>query len=446
MPKVATAWHCHALTEKSTMCQSDPTQLETLVRQAVAGTGAQVSGLQPPPAGSRRRRLWELDGHAHCPVVGVCLPITVLRRVINKAVGGQALGDDYEMHCAAIAECKRRSVIAEAAQKELDRRYMVALRQAAQAKTTEALAAWWREASTGKDVAGALWAVLTHARCDSIVEHRVLGEVHMLQHQVGMAARVDLGRVEALEDENAVLARELAAAQQRCTRQATEHARQADQRQTELVRLRADLLVRDTSLAQAHEQLAALEAAAPGLNTRFELAREAREQGERIHALQRALLQAQQEAERQRRRADEAVAEWQHRDGQRATESTEADIAEAPAPDALATLQHRAVLCVGGRTAIVPIYRQLVERIGGRFMHHDGGDEDGTAKLDSTLAAADLVICQTGCISHDAYWRVKDHCKRTGKRCVFVDTPSRAGLERALGEVQAQASREGLEA
>jgi hypothetical protein len=78
-------------------------------------------------------------------------------------------------------------------------------------------------------------------------------------------------------------------------------------------------------------------------------------------------------------------------------------------------------------------------------MNHDGGDEDSAAKLDSTLAAADLVICQTGCISHDAYWRVKDHCKRTGKRCVFVDTPSRAGLERALGEVQAhkQATREG---
>jgi hypothetical protein len=432
------------------MCQSDPTQLETLVRQAVAGTGAHVGGLQMPPAGSRRRRLWELDGHAHCPVVGVCLPISVLRRVINKAVGGQAVGDDYEMHCAAIAECKRRSVIAEAAQKELDRRYMVALRQAAPAKTTEALAAWWREASSGKNVAGALWAVLTHARCDSILEHRVLGEVHMLQHQVGMAARVDLGRVDALEDENAVLARELAAAQQRCTRQAAEHARQADQRQTELVRLRADLLVRDTALAQAREQLAALEAAAPGLNTRFKLAREAREQAERIHALQRALLQAQQEGERQRRRADEAIAEWQHRDGQRATEAidtADADTAQAPASTALAALQHQAVLCVGGRTSIVPVYRQLVERIGGRFMHHDGGDEDGTAKLDSTLAAADLVICQTGCISHDAYWRVKDHCKRTGKRCVFVDTPSRAGLERALGEVQAQAaSREGTEA
>ena len=290
-------------------------------------------------------------------------------------------------------------------------------------------------------MAGALWAVLTHARCDSLLE---LGDMHMLQHQVGMAARVDLTRVEALEHENTVLARELAAAQQRCTRQADEHARQADQRQIELVRLRAELVVRDTALAQAREQLEVLDAAAPGLGSRFALAREARAQDERIQALQRSLLHAQQEAERQRGRADEAVAEWQHRSGQRAVEPGD-DAAGVAHDSTLAALQHRAVLCVGGRTAIVPVYRQLIERTGGRFMHHDGGDEDSAAKLDSTLAAADLVICQTGCISHDAYWRVKDHCKRTGKRCVFVDTPSRAGLERALGEVRAeyQATREG---
>ena len=41
--------------------------------------------------------------------------------------------------------------------------------------------------------------------------------------------------------------------------------------------------------------------------------------------------------------------------------------------------------------------------------------------LDESLAAADLVICQTGCISHDDYWRVQDHCRRTGKPCILVD-------------------------
>ena len=82
----------------------------------------------------------------------------------------------------------------------------------------------------------------------------------------------------------------------------------------------------------------------------------------------------------------------------------------------------------------------MIERTGGRFLHHDGGEKDTATRLDATLAAADLVICQTGCISHDAYWRVKDHCKRTGKRCVFVENPSTAGLKRALAELQPAAA------
>ena len=439
-----------------TSCSLDPNRLETLVRQAVAGTGVTVLGIgqrsdqssdpstDPLAAmftqGSRRRRLWDLDGHAHCPVVGVCLPIAALRRLLNRVLGGQAVADDYELHCGVITECKLRTPISEAVQKELDRRYMPALRLAAKAKTTEALAVYWHEASAGKDLAGAFWAVLTHARCTSTLEHAVLGEVHMLQHQVGSATRADLARFEALIDENAVLSRALGAAQQRSTRQVAEHTRQAEQRQAELVRVRAELIGRDTALAMAREQLQSLEEAAPGLRSRFELAREEQRQGEQIHDLQRALLQSQQEAERQRRRADEAMLELQHRDTQRKV-VTDPDDAMA-SHDGLAALQNRAVLCVGGRTAVVPVYRQLIERTGGRFMHHDGGEEDSAAKLDSTLAAADLVICQTGCISHDAYWRVKDHCKRTGKRCVFVDTPSRAGLERALNEVQGSATPE----
>ena len=441
-----------------TSCSPDPNQLETLVRQAAAGTGATVLGIDESPGqssdpgtdpsaamftqGSRRRRLWDLDGHAHCPVVGVCLPIAALRRVLNRVLGGQAVADDYELHCGVITECKLRTPISEAVQKELDRRYMPALRLAAKAKTTEALASYWHEASAGKDLPGAFWAVLTHARCTSALEHAVLGEVHMLQHQVGSAARADIVRSEALIDENAILARELGAAQQRSARHVAEHTRQVEQRQVELVRVRAELIGRDTALAMAREQLQMLEEAAPGLRSRFELAREGQRQAERIHDLQRALLQSQQEAERQRRRADEATLELQHRNTQRQQVATDPDDATA-SRDGLAALQNRAVLCVGGRTAVVPVYRQLIERTGGRFMHHDGGEEDSAAKLDSTLAAADLVICQTGCISHDAYWRVKDHCKRTGKRCVFVDTPSRAGLERALNEVQGVAAPEG---
>lgn len=69
--------------------------------------------------------------------------------------------------------------------------------------------------------------------------------------------------------------------------------------------------------------------------------------------------------------------------------------------------------------------------------------------LEDSLHAADLVICQTGCISDGAYWRVKDHCKRTGKPCLLVDQPTALRVVRIhpSGEdgkiVAAQASIEG---
>ncbi len=412
------------------MCQLDPNQLESLVNQSCADSGALVmASSQGVTNGSRRRRLWELGDHAHCPVIGVGVPIAVLRRLVDKVAGGKALADDYDLHCGAIASCKLRTPLAEAVQRELDRRYMVSLRQAAKLKTTEDLAAWWK-ASSLENFAGVFWATLTHARCTPALEHGVLGKVHMVQHQVGAAVRADLQRFESLIDENAVLTRALAEAQRRNTSQAEAHAKRIDVLQRQMVQLRADLIGRDTALAASKDELRALEAAIPGLKTRSELARQGEHHIERIHQLERALLQSQQEAERQRRHAEAVVEKLRSQavatqDGPDVTEGGEAS----------PKLHDRAVLCVGGRQASVPVYRQLIEHAGGRFLHHDGGEEESSAKLDATLAAADLVICQTGCISHGAYWRVKEHCKRTGKRCVFVENPSASSLARGLARM-----------
>ncbi|CAN5223489.1 DUF2325 domain-containing protein [soil metagenome] len=409
--------------------------LESTVLRAAACCGATVLSVTPPDPGSRRRRLWELDGHAHCPVVGVCLPIAALRRVVDKVLGGQAVADDYELHCGAITECKRRSPIAEAMQKELDRRCAPALRQAASAKTTESLGDWWRQASHGNDVPGALWATLTHARCTPGLEHQVLGEVHMLQHQLGSARRLDQGRFDAMLQETTTLRQELIALQQRHQRHTAEQARLNERLQEQLMRARADLIGRDTVIAGLREELATLEASVPGLKSRIELSRHGQRQNERLVDLERALMQSQQEAERQRRRADEATAalDANRADGDAAAAESAMAALPEPAPPQLTDC---AVLCVGGRPASVPLYRHIVERTGGHFLHHDGGEEQSTAQLDATLGAADLVICQTGCISHDAYWRVKDHCKRHGKPCVFVEKPGSASLKRALAELR----------
>src|SRR5262245_12638558 len=141
------------------MCQQ-PTSTATA---AATHLGTTVLSLTPSAQGSRRRRVWELDSHAHCPVVGVCLPIGTLKRLLLKASGRVDFADEYELHCIVVTESKRRTRLAELVQRELDLRFAQTLRRAAALKTTEALAEWWEQAREGAELPAALWAVLTHA-------------------------------------------------------------------------------------------------------------------------------------------------------------------------------------------------------------------------------------------------------------------------------------------
>jgi hypothetical protein len=167
----------------------------------------------------------------------------------------------------------------------------------------------------------------------------------------------------------------------------------------------------------------------PELQSRKHLSQRVAELGTRNRALELELAELKQQwAQHEHEQLHARL----HAQEQAQPVSAEPITPEATTPVQLA---ERSVLCVGGRLGSVPVYRELVERHGGRFAHHDGGLEDNPHRLDASLAAADLVICQTGCLSHNAYWRVKDHCKRTGKRCVYLDKPSVAGFVRGLAQL-----------
>lgn len=368
----------------------------------------------PVLTGSRRRRLWELGSHSHCPVIGVCVPLERVRQLAKKLLVLQGDEDDYTLHCSLVTAAARRNAVAEALQKDLEQRFALDVRAAARAKCRDGLMAWWRERAASGEIAGALWATLTHARCDEWLEMRVLGQVHMLQHQVGAAQRVDVVRHRELAAEHQALARDYAEVQRRMTAWSQDRAREQQAWDQLSMQHRAAMIALQTQLAQAQEQLQHWQSAHPDLPEREALRERLAEQVERNQALQREV--------------------------NRLASRLLAPVETAPAQPAMPVpvvaepvrLAHRVVLCVGGRGGSVPQYRQAVECCGAQFLHHDGGEEHKPAQLEPQLAAADLVICQTGCISHDAYWRVKDHCKRHHKRCLFVETPSRTAFERAL--------------
>jgi hypothetical protein len=404
---------------------------------------------RPAAHATRRRRLWELGHACHCPLVGVGMPLAALRKLVGKVTGGTVVADDYEVHVGVVTECGTRNRLSEALQKELERRYAGVLLRFKSAKDSGAVAALWRAAVANGDVAGAFWAGLTHARCTPELEEQMCRDLHMVQHQAGACARADITRFHAVLEENSRMTRELARLQQRNAAMQLERNAELDQHASQLMQLRAQLVGRDSLADSLRHELEQLRASIPGLDTRDRLAQRLSQVDERERTLRNQVAELKQELARaqaalatlpvqpvqpaQAGQAPPAAHGSQHAGGSVALPGGKAGVTEhvirMPA-----RLADRSILCVGGRTGNVATYRALIERVGAQFAHHDGGLEDSANKLEASLAAADLVICQTGCISHSAYWRVKDFCKRTGKRCVFIDNPSASSLARGLEE------------
>ena len=376
---------------------------------------------EPCTAGSRRRRVWELSSTSHCPLVGVALPLNTLRKLVERVTGGRLLHDDYDIHVGAVSECALRNPLSEALQKELERRYAGDVARFRAARSTEEVASLWSKAVAAGNVPGAFWAGLTHPRCTAELEQRMCRDIHMVQHQAGACVRADMDKYQAALLDNARLARELARAQGRCQLLQQEKAGMAERHDRQLMQARAASVAKDTDILQLRQALDSLKTEVPELEERKRLANRLAQMEEREAAL-KARLAALTAARQTAPAAEPAAAAVE-------------DAAPASALEMPIRLVNRSVLCVGGRSGSVPVYRNVLERVGAQFAHHDGGLEDSANQLDASLAAADLVICQTGCISHHAYWRVKDHCKRTGKRCIFVDKPSVSSLLRKLQDV-----------
>jgi len=380
--------------------------------------------------GSRRRRLWDLPHQCHCPVIGVCLPLDTLRRLVNKALGGKAVAEDYEVHVGAVAECTKRNRLSELLQGELEKRYWGKAQIFRAAKTTKAVAEMWSKAVQQGDVAGAFWAALTHPRCDDVLQEVLCRDMHMLQHQAGAAARIDGARFNELLHENGVLGRELGKVQERYTRVIAEKSQEIEHLTAEVTQLRAVNVGKDSRIAFLLEDLADLKASIPGFETTTRLQKKIDQM-----AARQTEMGAQTAESRQKLSGAMKLLEAQTKEPASTDKPATQEAGTPHTAPVTVYLKHKVVLCVGGRNGSIANYRDIIERVGGRFAHHDGGLEDSPNVLAASLVAADLVICQTGCISHNAYWKVKDFCKRTGKRCVFVENPSASSLVRSLEQI-----------
>lgn len=327
-----------------------------------------------PVRGSRRRKLWEIPHKFHCPVIGVCFGVEELRTLMSRVMHFPRETTDFVLHTTAVGACEERSQLADILHKHLEKHFQLTVRRFAGARDSAGLAVLWHEETRrGSEIPAALWACWTHPACDARLEQEIYGDIHMIQHQIGSGTRADLATLKSL---------------------------------------RADLAGKEAWGASLNARLDTLRQTLPDLRDRQALARRAHDAEARAGALAASAA---------------ALAEENN-----PAPGPENGLDSPVDRDEPATLAGKCVLCVGGRSGAVDAYRQMIEVRGGRFLHHDGGLEESLHRIDGALAAADLVICQAGCISHNAYWRVKEQCKRSGKRCLFLKSSGVTGLSRLI--------------
>lgn len=396
------------------------------------------------PGASRRRKLWELDPRLHCSVIGTCLDLDALRRIGSRAgIPVGATVTDYELHHAFVRMAERPLPAVRLLHKCLERTHRRTVARFAEAGDERALAALWAQARDSGDVAGGYWALLTHpAVTDGLVE-RASGEVHMLSHQAG-AARCDARRrLQTLQRRTESLHRKLAE-----TRAAERRRVQAHQETIERLRQRLRLAQQaERETAALRQRLANLESGAAIIRLREQLERYAAELAQvrlRAERAEARLLESRAEEARARelertladvraeRDALEAFvqSQLQPREGRRSCGGE-----PCPLPD----LCGRCVLYVGGRAALNGHLAALVAHCNGTLLYHDGGREQSPARLVGLLPRADAVLCPVDCISHDAYRRIKQFCKRSAKRLVLLPSASLPAFARGLHQLDAGA-------
>ncbi len=369
-------------------------------------------------AASRRRKLWEIEAEHHCIVIGTCISMPELRRFSRQAgIVEWSTATDYELHRIAVTAARERGALSKLMHKGLERKFPLAVRRLEDSRNDEELRAAWKETLGRGELAGPLWALMTHPMTSAHTLVRATEELHMLSHQVGAASRADLQRLVQLEQENRALKEQLQRLGGRASAQLAEkdvliHTLEARAAEAAAARARCEhvearLREFEGSAAisdlrqRAHEQARRAERAEAR-------ASELSEAAARCERLERALSDARHEA----RSAQSLLAALRAEDAR--------PMEPCPRASCPAELAGRCVLCVGGRAGLVEQYRVLVEHCRGEFAYHDGGLENSMARLQAFLASADAVICLTGNVSHGAYYVVKRHCKQHGKPCVLL--------------------------
>jgi hypothetical protein len=374
----------------------------------------------------RRHNLGEIDRFL-CPLVGTCLTLKETQKIARhfKYVGDASA---YKLHIWIIEACRKLPTVARYVQKFLDRKYRLTINRIDDCAGRD-LPLVWQEALKEGQIAGVFYAITTREDTPEDVMQRIFGDIHMMSHLQGAAARAELKEYGQLRQANAALqerVKRLTGQVETVKNAREELKRQLSGREAELADLGRKLAHLEHNLIslKAGQELQELRAANLEIASRLNQEQRTREKLE---------MRLMKETVRQLPGICPALPVPD-------VPFEASDSPEEPCPlangEKCRRFCNKLILLVGGPERRESHYRRLVEQdFGGIFLRHDGDCRNGQARLVNMVRQAEVVICPISCTSHQAYHCVKKWCKKLNKPCALMHNTGVGALTRTLMEL-----------
>ena len=399
---------------------------------------------------NKRRNIWELSTHHHCSIVGTCLTIGEAR-VIGKKVGVTCPNPDEldsTIHSILVKESATKNTVSALLNKTLNKKYESSIKVFKKCNSPQEIRDLWRESFNFGNIPGPYWAALSHPCVNYEVTIKIYSDVHMLSHLVGSSNRADIARLSELEFELADALeknKSLVMKNQRKLSQLRDEIKCNQKTINRLERENSNLKVRlfVDSPSQAVEE------------TNDEFSQGVLLSGESYSAL---LSENAHSASKVVRHNLRLVDDVDRLNGEKRELKSKLEIRQDELESLRAELHSansfiqsfitnndanvpkcnlfgKCILYIGGREGNICRMCDLVNKMNGRLIHHDGGREDSLTKLKGAISSADAVIFPVDCISHSSALEAKKLCKKMVKPLLPIRSASLSSLVEGLTKI-----------
>ncbi len=402
-----------------------------------------------------RRKIWEIDSSACCPIVGNCFSISELRKIGRQ--NGSELPDDYsdyDVHRYFVQAAQIQTPLSQRLNKALERKYAGVLKTFSACQDAEAVQQCWDKHVKRGEMVSAFWALMTHPVASVTLLDRAMGEVHMLSHEMSRTNHASIRQLQSQSTQIKQMELKLEKERKRFDRRLETKGQEVEKLQQQLKDLEQRIQqsvqqTQQTEKNQKHQKNSGAEPIKVGrvvanqknadpLESRLEhVVQLLQERTERMSTLQSELWE-------QKRLVKQLNVQLQQR-SQSAQTGVQSSVQSnaVQAKDRCADcsgeeldLCGRCVLYVGGQAKMKPHYREIVQKKQGNFLYHDGGREDAFARLQGDVQRADTIVCPVNCVSHAAVCQLKTLCKKHNKPLVFLRNDGVSSFENGLKPLQ----------